>query len=186
MTYNTCLRKGVYYPKSNNLYNNYHNTFLIIYFCIYIVRSVVVYYLIKMSIVYTLVPREIANSFSRLKNAPTAAPPKNLDEALVEKSKRLMKSITRRISKRSKKSLAPTRFNAYQKELQQLIKTKREVEARPLKVQFARLEAEKNYSKPQLQDHETQIKRQSNYTQPFLFIITYPFRKFIDQVNASN
>ena len=115
-----------------------------------------------MSVVYTLVPREIANSFTRLKNPP--APPKNLDEALTEKSRRQMKSITRRLSKRSKKSLAPTRFNAYQKELQQLIKTKKEVEARPLRVQFDRLEAEKKYAEPKMQDVETQTKgkRKSN------------------------
>ena len=89
------------------------------------------------------------------------APPKNLDEEIMDTSRRKMKSFTNKLSKKSKKDLAPTRFNAYQKELHQLIKTKRDVESRPLKVQFAKLASEAKNDQNKMQEAETQTIKPS-------------------------
>ena len=75
-----------------------------------------------MSIVYTLVPREIARGM--------VPAPNNLDEYIVEKAKSRMKNINRGAKNKSDTYKAKT----YMAQLRNMIKTKKEVAERPIKV----------------------------------------------------
>lgn len=79
---------------------------------------------------YTLVPCEVMRGLQNVQ--------KPADEQIMDDARQGMQKVTRNYSRRSKKSSAATRFNQYQKSLQNLIKTKKSVENRPVLIEIAR------------------------------------------------